>query len=288
MSRIEITDLSKTFKDTKALSRVNLHFEENTIYGLLGRNGAGKSTLLNIINNRLFPDSGTVTLDGTPLTENTLALSRCFLINEHNLYPESMRVKDAFKWSQTFYPDFDMDYARQLSKRFELPVKKKIKSLSTGYQSIFKNIVALSVNVPFVFLDEPVLGLDAYHRELFYKVLIEKYAENPFTAVISTHLIEEAANIIEQVIVIRNGEIIRNESLEELLGSGYCVSGPAMQVDTYIQSKTVIGTESLGGLKSACLMGVPDAKLPSCLEVSRLDLQKLFIRLTDTQETLKN
>ena len=181
-----------------------------------------------------------------------------------------------------------MDYARQLSKRFELPIKKKIKSLSTGYQSIFKNIVALSVNVPFVFLDEPVLGLDAYHRELFYKVLIEKYAENPFTAVISTHLIEEAANIIEQVIVIRNGEIIRNESLEELLGSGYCVSGPAMQVDAYIQSKTVIGTESLGGLKSACLMGVPDAKLPSCLEVSRLDLQKLFIRLTDTQETLKN
>ena len=80
MSRIEITDLSKTFKDTKALSRVNLHFEENTIYGLLGRNGAGKSTLLNIINNRLFPDSGTVTLDGTPLTENTLALSRCFLL----------------------------------------------------------------------------------------------------------------------------------------------------------------------------------------------------------------
>ena len=66
MSRIEVTDISKTFKDTKALSHVNLHFDENTIYGLLGRNGAGKSTLLNIINNRLFPDSGAVTLDGAP------------------------------------------------------------------------------------------------------------------------------------------------------------------------------------------------------------------------------
>lgn len=284
MSRIEVTDISKTFKDTKALSHVNLHFDENTIYGLLGRNGAGKSTLLNIINNRLFPDSGAVTLDGVPLTENTQALSRCFLTNENNLYPESMKVKDAFRWSQTFYPDFDMDYAWKLSERFELPVKKKIKSLSTGYQSIFKNIVALSVNVPFVFLDEPVLGLDAYHRELFYRTLIEKYAENPFTAVISTHLIEEAANIIEQVIVIRNGEIIRNESLEELLKSGYCVSGPAAQVDGYIQTENVIGTESLGGLKTAYIIGVPKNQLPSGLEVSRMDLQKLFIRLTDMKE----
>ncbi|MDE6938747.1 MAG: ATP-binding cassette domain-containing protein, partial [Lachnospiraceae bacterium] len=65
MSMIEVTDISKTFKDTKALSHVSLKFRENTIYGLLGRNGAGKSTLLNLINNRMFPDSGTITLDGT-------------------------------------------------------------------------------------------------------------------------------------------------------------------------------------------------------------------------------
>ena len=168
---------------------------------------------------------------------------------------------------------------------FELPQKKKIKSLSTGYQSIFKNIVALSVNVPFVFLDEPVLGLDAYHRELFYKVLIEKYAERPFTAVISTHLIEEAANIIEQVIVIKSGQIICSKSLEELLASGYCVSGPAAQTDSYIQTKNVIGTESLGGLKTAYILGIPDPDMPAGLEISRMDLQKLFIRLTDMPES---
>ena len=115
MSRIEVKDVSKAFKNTQALSHVNLQFEEHTIYGLLGRNGAGKSTLLNIINNRLFPDSGTVTLDGSTLTENSSALSSCFLTNENNLYPESMKVKDAFKWSRTFYPDFDMDYAKKLS-----------------------------------------------------------------------------------------------------------------------------------------------------------------------------
>lgn len=283
MSKIEVNDVSKTFKDTEALSHVNLQFEENTIYGLLGRNGAGKTTLLNIINNRLFPNSGTVTLDGELLTENTSALSRCFLTNEGNLYPESMKVKEAFRWSKEFYPDFDSDYAGKLSDLFELPVKKKIRNLSTGYQSIFKNIIALSVNVPFVFLDEPVLGLDAYHRDLFYKLLIEKYSEHPFTAVISTHLIEEAANIIEHVIVIRKGQIIRNESLDSLLNSSYCLSGPAAQIDAYIQDKTsdIIGTDVLGSLKTVYIVGTPDPHLPSGLELSRTDLQKLFIRLTD-------
>ncbi len=281
MSRIEVRDVSKEFKDTKALSHVNLLIEENTIYGLLGRNGAGKSTLLNIINNRLFPGSGTVLMGDETLTENTALLSKCFLANETNLYPEGMKVKDAFRWTREFYPDFDADYAGELSRLFELPVKKKIKSLSTGYQSIFRNITALSVNVPFVFLDEPVLGLDACHRELFYKLLIEKYARDPFTAVVSTHLIEEAANIIEQVIVIDKGQIIRNEPTESLLDSGYCISGPAGTVDAYIKAREVIGTDILGGLKSAYVIGEPEYPLPSGLSVSKMDLQKLFIKLTD-------
>ncbi len=281
MTGIEVRDVSKTFGDTKALSHVDLHFEENTIYGLLGRNGAGKSTLLNIIHNRLFPDSGKVLMEEEVLAENASLLPRCFLVNESNLYPEGMKVKDAFRWSRQFYPDFDEAYAKELCRLFELPVKKKIKSLSTGYQSIFKNITALSVNVPFVFLDEPVLGLDAYHRDLFYKLLIEKYAENPFTAVISTHLIEEAANIIEQVIVLREGQIIRNESMENLLESGYCISGPAAQVDAYIRTREVIGMDTLGGLKTAYVTGKPDQNSLDGLEVSRMDLQRLFIHLTD-------
>ncbi len=281
MSRIEVTDVSKSFKDTQALSHVNLQFEENTIYGLLGRNGAGKSTLLNIINNRLFATSGTVTLDGGRLNENTRALSCCFLANEINLYPEGMKVKQALRWSREFYPDFDMNYAQRLCTMFELPEKKKIKDLSTGYQSIFRNIIALSVNVRFLFLDEPVLGLDAHHRDLFYRVLIEKYAEHPFTAVISTHLIEEAANFIEQVIVLKKGEIIRNQSIESLLDSGYCISGPGAQIESYLKGKEVIGTDTLGGLKTAYVLGIPDPQLPAGTEVSRMDLQKLFIWLTE-------
>lgn len=281
MKTIEVKDLSKDFGDVHALSHVNLNFEENTIYGLLGRNGAGKSTLLNIINNRLFPTNGSVEFDGAAVTENAKSLSQFYLANEDNLYPEGMKVKDALKWSREFYPDFDMDYAYKLCGLFELSPKKKIKKLSTGYRSIFRNIVALSVNVPFVFLDEPVLGLDAYHRELFYKILIEKYAESPFTAVISTHLIEEVAGVLEKVIIIKDGAVIRDTSAEELLQAGYCISGPAALVDNYTKGRELIGCDTLGGLKTAYVIGNPDDAVPEGLEIGIMDLQKLFIQLTN-------
>lgn len=280
MNEIKIKNISKNFGDTKALNNVSINLEPNKIYGLLGRNGAGKTTLLNIINNRLFPNEGTITLNGENVFENDNALSNFFYTSENLLYPENMKVKDAFKWSKHFFPQFNMEYAYTLVNKFNLPVKKKITALSTGYTSIFKNIIALSVNTPYVFLDEPVLGLDANHRELFYKCLIEKYSDNPFTAVISTHLIEEAANLIENVIIIKNGEVIKNDSKDNLISNAYMVAGPLSTVDSYISDKNVIGTDILGGLKTAYIIGTTE-NVPENLEISKMDLQKLFIQLTN-------
>ncbi len=133
------------------------------------------------------------------------------------------------------------------------------------------------------FIDEPVLGLDANHRELFYWVLLEKYAEHPFTAVISTHLIDELAGLVENVILLRRGQVLYNGSREELLDQGYTVSGKAADVDRYKEGRPLIGEERLGGLKAAYFWGEP-APAPEGLEVSPLDLQKLFIRLTEEEE----
>lgn len=282
MTGIEVVNISKRFKDTVALDHVNLFFEEEKIYGLLGRNGAGKSTLLNVVSNRIFPDEGKVLMNGMPVRENDQALEQIYLMSEKTLYPEAMKIKEIFKWSKEFYKNFDIDFAMNMAEQFRLDVKKKVKGLSTGYTSIFKNVIALSVNVPYVFLDEPVLGLDANHRELFYRILIEKYSENPFTAVISTHLIEEVSSVIEDIVIIKNGQVIRSETREDLLGRGYTVSGNGVLVDKYLRGKEVIGSDVLGGLKTAYVIGRPDrANLPEGLEITGLDLQKLFIQLTN-------
>ncbi len=282
---IVINQVSKNFGPVQALQNVSLTLEEGKIYGLLGRNGAGKSTLLNILTDRIFPNGGSVTLDGAPVHNNDRALSKMYLMSEPSCYPESMKVKDAFRWTQRFYPGFDRDFAWNLAGAFELNVGAKVSKLSTGYTSIFKLIVALSVNVPYVLLDEPVLGLDANHRELFYKTLLARYTEHPFTVVISTHLIEEVASLVEDVVIIHRGQVLKNGPCEGLLRQGYTVSGPRSLVETYIQGKRLLGADCLGGLESAYLLGTPDrAGLPQGLELSGLDLQKLFILMTGNPE----
>lgn len=282
MSCIEIKNVSKRFKNTQALSNVNLKFEEGKIYGLLGRNGAGKSTLLKIISNRIFADSGEIIIDGENSVENDIAQTKMYLMSESNLYPQKMKIKNAFKLTKSFYPDFNTEYAENVAKQFGLDLNKKIASLSTGYNSIFKIVISLSVNTPYVFLDEPVLGLDANHRDLFYRLLIEKYSEEPFCCIISTHLIEEVSTVIEEVVIIKEGEVIRNESRDTLLESGYTVSGIAAKVDEYIKGKNIISVDTFGGLKTACISGKLDKNgLPEGLELTSLDLQKLFVQLTN-------
>lgn len=279
---IEIKNISKNFGNTFALDKVSIDFLENRIYGLLGRNGAGKSTLLNVITNRIFADSGEVLVDGTPSMENDEALRKIYMMGEKNFYPENMKIKEIFRWTKEFYPSFDMEYANKLADIFELSLNKNVKSLSTGYNSIFKVIIALSVNTPYVLLDEPVLGLDANHRDIFYKLLIEKYSNSPATFIISTHLIEEVSNVIEDVIIIKKGKIIKNESREELMSVGYTISGMASMVDEFIKGKEVISTDAIGGLKSAYIMGrVIRSEVPEGLEITRMDLQKLFVQLTN-------
>lgn len=191
---IEITKVQKQFGPVRALDGVTLSLGGNRIYGLLGNNGAGKSTLLRILTGRLCPDGGQVTVDGEPVSGHDRALSKMFLVGEENLLPEEMRVSRAFEIARGFHPSFDAAYARALCGQFGLPEKKRIRSLSTGYASIFRLILGLSMHTPYLLLDEPVLGLDARHRDLFYRTLLRRYSEDPCTVVLSTHLIEEAAD----------------------------------------------------------------------------------------------
>ncbi len=280
MSKIEIQNITKTFGETTALNRVSVQLEENRIYGLLGRNGAGKTTLLNLLTNKMFPDSGEIKIDGESVFENDHALSKMYCMTEMNLYPDNMRAKDAFRWSAEFYPEFNKEYAKSLCEKFELNTRSKIKDLSTGYGSIFKIIVALACNAEITIFDEPVLGLDANHRDLFYRELILNYSDHPRTFLISTHLIEEIASVIDRVLIIKKGELILDDDVQNVLALGCTVSGPAAAVDEFIRNRKVLGCDTLGGLKSAYLLEQPD-RIPDGLERSKLDLQKLFIQLTN-------
>lgn len=286
MRGIEIKNITKDYGKTRALDNISVNIEYGRIYGLLGRNGAGKSTLVNIISNRIFATEGEVLIDGEPARENDKALSKLFTMSESNLLPQDMKVKKAIELTKEFYPDMNVDYALELAKEFGLDLKKKLSALSTGYSTIAKDILALSCNADYVIFDEPVLGLDANHRELFYKKLIERYSEYGGTFIVSTHLIDECASLIERAIIIDSGKLLLDSDTEDILQSAYTVTGAAAAVDSYAQGKEVIGSDSVGGLKSVYIKGQPE-NVPENLEISKASLQSIFIRLTNTEEENK-
>lgn len=282
MNAIQIKNITKKYKDITALDNISFSFEFGKIYGFLGRNGAGKSTLINIIANRIFADHGEILIDGIPAKENMGVHEKIFCMSEADLYDKDLKVKEHFKWTNRFYSGFDLNKAYELAKKFNLDTNKRFKALSKGYQSIFKLIIALSLNVPYVIFDEPVLGLDANHRELFYSLLLKEFENNERTLIIATHLIEEVSNIIEEVVLIDKGKILVQETVEELLEKGYSVSGAAREVDGYCKGRNVIGYDELGGLKIAYILG-EKAALPqgSNLQVTAMNLQKLFVKMTE-------
>lgn len=279
--KIELKGVTKRFRETTALKNASLSLESGHIYGLLGRNGAGKSTLLNLIAGRLFPTEGEILLDGEPVRENDRALGRIYCMSEATYFPSGVRVRDLYRYTAGFYPGFDMDYALELSEKFELDLNAKNDKLSTGYGTILKLTAALASNASAVLLDEPALGLDAGNRELFYRELVENFSRHAGIIVFSTHLIEEAARLIDRAVVLKKGRILLDEDVESLLDGTYLVRGPAEAADRYSTGRTALGSELLGGLKTVYLLGKCDPEsLPPELEAGKPDLQKLFIELT--------
>ncbi len=283
MSTIEIKNISKSFGKINALSDITLTLQENCIYGLLGRNGAGKSTLLNIITNRSFSDSGEILIDGEKHVENDKALMKIHMMSEQLLYNPTCKVKDMLKTAAVFYENYDMEYALKLCSEYGLNPQKRMNKLSTGYRSIAKIINALACGAPVIFFDEPVLGLDANHREMFYRHVLERYNEHPATYVISTHLIEEAAGLIERAVIIKEGNLIADEDVDTLRAMGYSVSGKASDVDAFAADKEIMGSDIIGGFKTVYIKGSrSNAQIPDSLEIQPLSLQNLFIHLTNT------
>lgn len=280
MSILEVRNISKQYGQTMALQDISFTLDAHRIYGLLGRNGAGKTTLLNIVGNRLFPTSGQVFYNGEPATENDAVQSRIYSMGEAMPYPESMRVSEVMRLCAAFYPGFDTQKAAVLLRQFGLREKTRVKALSTGYATMLKLVVSLCCNAELLLLDEPVLGLDANHRALFYNALLELYAHSEVTVVLSTHLIEEAAEIIEEALIIDGGRLLLHRDVSSLRDSAVIVSGGSAAVDNAIAGRQVLSVKTLGAEKTAYVMG-DYAAIPQGVTVSHMGLQELFVQLTN-------
>ncbi|MGQ2283099.1 ATP-binding cassette domain-containing protein [Apilactobacillus kunkeei] len=287
MSKIEVKHLAKSFKFSKQplLNEVNFTLEENEIYGLFGENGAGKSTLMSMIADYNHPSAGQVFFDGEEVHENDEALSEIYYMNQDNMYTKKDKISQIFTFVESMYNDYDVKLQSKLVKKFKLDVNQKFNKLSTGYQSIVKIIISLCVPCKFILLDEPTLGLDARNREIFQNSLIETYSENPRTFVISTHIIDEIDRIISHVLLLQDGVIKMNGSIDEVSSKSYSISGPAEDVNSYIDGVKVLDEEQLGRYKTVHFMDqLPDREVPASVDIEKMKLQKLLVYIMDRGE----
>ena len=286
---IEVQNLSKRYKEKRALDNVSLSIEGGAIYGLLGRNGAGKTTLMSILTAQNFESSGTVKVFGEHPYENAHVLSRICFVRESQKYPDDAHPKHAFKAASLFFPNWDQALADELIAEFQLPMKQTIKKLSRGQLSAVGVIIGLASRAEITFFDEPYLGLDAVARQTFYDRLIEDYAEHPRTVILSSHLIDEVSNLIEKVIVIDNGQILLNEDTDAVRDRAVTVVGDAEKVDAWVGSREVLHREALGRVASVTVLGAVSPEERAAITASGLDLapvslQQLIVRLTQKAE----
>ena len=278
-------NIIKTYSGKEVLQNVSLELKEGRIYGLIGRNGAGKTTLLSILTAQNPATSGSVRLDGQPVWENRKSLSRLCFSRELNATAESglaaMKAKEYLRIASTYYEDWDKEMEQKLLQLFGLNVKKKLGKMSKGMLSMITIVVALCSKAPYTFLDEPVAGLDVVAREQFYKLLLEEYSASGRTFVVSTHIIEEAADILEEVIILHDGKILLEGDTQALVDSARHVSGKAEEVDAATAGLEIHYPETVGRSKGVTVFLKPGQKIDETRDVSvqPVSLQRAFVAL---------
>ena len=202
------------------------------------------------------------------------------------MYPKRTRVSDMFRLADDGYGHFNFTLAHRLTKAFGVQEKAHLSNLSTGLTTIAKLITALCVNADFIFLDEPTLGLDAGHRELFYRELMKTYEERPRTFVLSTHLISEVQPLVEHVWILDDHQFICNENVDDLLANAYAISGPAELVDEYTTELKVLDHQTISNIKTVYVVQPLDETkvIPDRVKIEHIDLQKAFMALTNGEE----
>jgi ABC-2 type transport system ATP-binding protein len=233
---ISLSGLTRRYRDQLALDGVSLDIEGTAITGLLGRNGAGKTTLMRIIAAQEFPTAGRVQVLGARPLENDAILRRVALVREDQIYPD-IKVGQALRLASWFYPDWSGELAQTLVEESQLPVGRRIGALSRGMRTALGNAIGLAARADVTLFDEPYAGLDASARQSFNDRLLADYTEHPRTVVLSTHLIDEVADLLERVVLIDHGRIVLDAAADEIRGSATRVSGPTAAVERFVAGR---------------------------------------------------
>lgn len=210
---IQIQNLNKSFGKKQVLKNINLNIQSGKIIGLLGPNGSGKTTLIKILNGLLKDYQGSVFIDHQPVGVHSKEIIS--YLPDEPYFENWMTTTNALNLFKDLYQDFDMDKALYLMDKMKLEKNVKIKSLSKGMKEKFQLVLVMSRKAKIYILDEPIGGVDPAARDFILEIILNNYAEDA-VVIMSTHLIADIEKIFDEVVFIKDGEIVLHEDSEEL------------------------------------------------------------------------
>ena len=211
---VEVKNLTMVYnKRSTALSQLNLTIPRGKIIGLLGPNGSGKTTLIKILNGLLVPTAGEVFINGEKPGARTKA--RVSYLPERTYFQGSMKVSALIDFFADFYEDFKPERAKEMLDNLGINENDRLKTLSKGTKEKVQLILVMSRDADLFVLDEPIAGVDPAARDYIIKTIISNYNENA-TVLLSTHLISDIENLLEEVIFIKNGSLVLQATVEDI------------------------------------------------------------------------
>lgn len=217
---IQVSHLTKSFHDFKALDDTFLHVEKGAIYGLVGPNGAGKSTLIRHITGIYRQDSGSVLVDGKPVYENPEVKNRIAYIPDDLFYYMQADTMEMKKFYQGIYKSFDSELFEKLREFFPaIDTKRSIRRLSKGMQKQVIFWLSICTMPDLMILDEPVDGLDPVMRRQIWGIILAEATERHTTILVSSHNLRELEDVCDHVGIMHNGKVMIERSLTDLQGS---------------------------------------------------------------------
>lgn len=210
---LECKDLTKNFGSKTAVDHINLSIKSGHIVGLLGPNGSGKTTLIKMINGLLTPTFGTLSMCGQPIgVESKKHIS---YLPDHTYLNMNQRIQDILQFFGDFYEDFEKDRAYDMLEKLQINPTDRLKTMSKGTKEKVQLILVMSRRADLYVLDEPIAGVDPAARDYILDVILSNY-DPKASILISTHLIADIENILDEVVFIQNGQIRLSASVEDI------------------------------------------------------------------------
>lgn len=210
---LQCRNLTKNFSGVKALDCIDLNLGRGKVIGLLGPNGSGKTTLIKILNGLLEPTFGDVLIDGEHPGVHTKSVVS--YLPDRTYFADWMKVADIFDMFQDFYKDFNREKAENMCASLNIGLNDRIKTMSKGTKEKVQLILVMSRNAQLYLLDEPIAGVDPAARDYILTTIINNYNEEG-TILISTHLISDIERILDEVVFIKNGSVVRHEAVDDI------------------------------------------------------------------------